>query len=61
MAIISEGRAPNGARIIIKDDFIAKTPEEDARVYAEQMRVQQEIMRKIAMESMRRQENQSAL
>ncbi len=61
MSIISEEFAPNGVKIIIKDDYMAKTPEEDARVYAEQMRVQQEIMRKIAMESMRRQENQSAL
>lgn len=61
MSIISEEFAPNGVKIIIKDDYMAKTPEEDARVYEEQMRVQQEIMRKIAMESMRRQENQSAL
>jgi len=54
MSIISEGRAPNGVRIIIKDDFMAKTPEESARVYAEQVRIQQEIMRKIAMKNMQR-------
>ena len=51
MSIISEGFAPNGVRIIIKDDYMAKTPEEDARVYAEQIRVQQELMRKIAMQN----------
>ena len=27
MSIISDGFAPNGVRIIVKDDYIAKTPE----------------------------------
>ena len=49
MSIISDGFTPNGVRIIVKDDYIAKTPEEDARVFEEQMRIQQELMRKIAM------------
>ena len=51
MGIISYGFAPNGVRIIVKDDYMAKTPEEDARVFEEQMRIQQELMRKIAMTS----------
>lgn len=51
MSIISDEFAPNGVRIIVKDDYIAKTPEEDARVFEEQMRIQQELMRKIAMTS----------
>ena len=51
MSIISEKFAPNGVKIIIKDDYMAKTPEEDARVYEEQIRVQQELMRKIAAQN----------
>lgn len=51
MSIISDEFAPNGVRIIVKDDYIAKTPEEDARVFEEQMWIQQELMRKIAMTS----------
>ena len=51
MSIISDEFAPNGVRIIVKDDYIAKTPEEDARVFEEQMRSQQELMRKLAMTS----------
>ena len=51
MSIISDGFAPNGVRIIVNDDYIAKTPEEDARVFEEQMRIQRELMRKIAMTS----------
>ena len=51
MGIISEGFAPNGVRIIIRDDYMAKTPEEDARVLEEQIRVQQELMRKIAAQA----------
>lgn len=53
MGIISEGFAPNGVRIIIRDDDMAKTPEEDARVLEEQIRVQQELMRKIAAQAAR--------
>lgn len=51
MSIISEEFAPNGVKIIIKDDYMVKTPEEDARVYEEQIRVQQELMRKIAAQN----------
>ena len=51
MSIISEEFAPNGVKIIIKDDYMAKTPEEDARVFEEQMRVQRELMRKIAAQN----------
>ena len=49
MSIIGYGFAPNGVRIIVKDDYMAKTPEEDARVFEEQMRIQRELMCKIAM------------